>query len=41
MRTFDDRIVEVGDLWADFWKKRQTLDRALELLAKKFPKGTA
>jgi bifunctional non-homologous end joining protein LigD len=39
VRTFDDRMVEVGDLWADFWKKRQTLDRALELLAKKFPKS--
>jgi bifunctional non-homologous end joining protein LigD len=39
VRTFDDRMAEVGDLWADFWKKRQTLDRALELLAKKFPKS--
>jgi bifunctional non-homologous end joining protein LigD len=39
LQNFDERIAEVGDLWNDFWKKRQTLDRALELLAKKFPKG--
>ena len=39
LRNFNERIAEVGDLWADFWKNRQTLDRALELLAKKFPKG--
>lgn len=39
IKNFDDRIAEVGDLWKDFWKKRQTLDRALELLAKKFKKG--
>jgi bifunctional non-homologous end joining protein LigD len=38
LQNFDERIAEVGDLWKDFWKKRQTLDRALELLAKKFPK---
>jgi bifunctional non-homologous end joining protein LigD len=38
LRNFNDRIAKVGDLWADFWKNRQTLDRALELLAKKFPK---
>jgi bifunctional non-homologous end joining protein LigD len=39
LTNFDERIKDVGDLWRDFWKKRQTLDRALELLAKKFPKG--
>jgi bifunctional non-homologous end joining protein LigD len=39
LRNFNDRIAKVGDLWADFWKNRQTLDRALELLAKKFPKA--
>ncbi|MBV9885565.1 MAG: DNA ligase D, partial [Acidobacteria bacterium] len=39
LRNFNDRIAKVGDLWADFWKNRQTLDRALELLAKKFPKS--
>ncbi|HUE43837.1 MAG TPA: DNA ligase D [Candidatus Sulfotelmatobacter sp.] len=39
LRNFNERIAKVGDLWTDFWKNRQTLDRALELLAKKFPKG--
>jgi bifunctional non-homologous end joining protein LigD len=39
LKNFDERIKNVGDLWRDFWKKRQTLDRALELLARKFPKG--
>ena len=39
LRNFDERIRDAGDLWKDFWKKRQTLDRALELLAKKFSKG--
>jgi bifunctional non-homologous end joining protein LigD len=38
LRNFNERIADVGDLWSDFWKNRQTLDRALELLAKKFPK---
>ena len=38
LRNFNERIAKVGDLWADFWKNRQTLDRALELLARKFPK---
>jgi len=39
LRTFDERLRDVGDLWRDFWAKRQTLDRALELLGKKLPKG--
>ncbi len=39
LRNFDQRIEDAGDLWKDFWKKRQTLDRALELLGKKLPKG--
>jgi bifunctional non-homologous end joining protein LigD len=39
VHNFTERIARVGDLWSDFWKNRQTLDRALELLAKKFPKG--
>ena len=38
LRNFDDRIAKVGDLWSDFWQNRQTLDRALTFLAKKFPK---
>jgi DNA primase len=39
LTNFDERIKAVGDLWKDFWKKRQTLDRALDLLGKKVPKG--
>ena len=38
LTNFDERIEDVGDLWKDFWKKRQTLDRALDLLGKKVPK---
>ncbi len=41
LQNLDERIAEVGDLWKDFWKKRQTLDRALELLGKKLPKSEA
>jgi bifunctional non-homologous end joining protein LigD len=39
LRNFNERIGKVGDLWSDFWQNRQTLGRALELLANKFPKG--
>jgi bifunctional non-homologous end joining protein LigD len=38
LRNFDDRLREVGDLWKDFWAKPQTLDRPLEMLAKKLPR---
>jgi bifunctional non-homologous end joining protein LigD len=38
LRNFDERLGEVGDLWGDFWAKRQTLDRALGLLEKKLGK---
>jgi bifunctional non-homologous end joining protein LigD len=38
VKTFDARLQDVGDLWRDFWAKRQTLDRALELLSKRLPK---
>ena len=41
LRNFDKRFEGVGDLWRDFWTKPQTLDRALELLAKKVPKSKA
>jgi bifunctional non-homologous end joining protein LigD len=41
LRNLDERIRDVGDLWSDFWDSRQTLDRALELLAKRMPKETA
>ena len=35
LKSFNARFEEVGDLWQDFWAKRQTLDRPLELLGKK------
>jgi bifunctional non-homologous end joining protein LigD len=38
LRNFNERLSEVGDLWGDFWAKRQTLDRALGLLEKKVGK---
>ncbi len=38
LRNFDERLEDSGDLWKDFWNQRQTLDRALQLLAKKLPK---
>jgi len=40
IQTLDQRIAKVGDLWADFWNSRQTLDQALELLTKRMPSGT-
>jgi bifunctional non-homologous end joining protein LigD len=33
MRTVFARLQEKGDLWEDFWKRRQTLDAAIELLS--------
>jgi bifunctional non-homologous end joining protein LigD len=38
LKNVPERVSEIGDLWKDFWKKRQTLDRALELLDEKMPK---
>ena len=35
LKSFQARFEDVGDLWQDFWAKRQMLDRALELLGKK------
>ena len=34
LKTLSERIEKVGDLWADFWKARQLLEPALELLDK-------
>ncbi|HYL65355.1 MAG TPA: DNA ligase D [Candidatus Methylomirabilis sp.] len=33
MKTLPARLKEKGDLWADFWKKRQRLETAIELLS--------
>jgi bifunctional non-homologous end joining protein LigD len=32
LNTLDRRLKEVGDLWKDFWSKRQSLSESLELL---------
>jgi DNA primase len=33
IKTLFGRLQTVGDLWKDFWNKRQTLDAALEALS--------
>jgi bifunctional non-homologous end joining protein LigD len=33
IKTVPSRLEAVGDLWKDFWRKRQTLDAALEVLS--------
>ena len=35
VKTMDKRLKAVGNLWEDFWSKRQTLSEALELLDRK------
>ena len=34
LRTLDARLHEVGDLWKDFWSKRQSLDKPLAALSR-------
>src|SRR5450432_1287076 len=36
LNTLDRRLKDVGDLWKDFWKKRQSLAGPLELLDRRF-----
>jgi bifunctional non-homologous end joining protein LigD len=33
INTVSSRLQSIGDLWKDFWKKRQTLDVALDALS--------
>jgi bifunctional non-homologous end joining protein LigD len=33
IKTLESRLQAVGDLWKDFWSKRQTLDAALDSLS--------
>jgi bifunctional non-homologous end joining protein LigD len=35
VNNVEQRIKKVGDLWGDFWKKRQSLSEALELLERR------
>jgi bifunctional non-homologous end joining protein LigD len=37
IETIFDRLKKKGDLWADFWKKRQRLEEAIELLSSRIP----
>src|SRR6266852_6160411 len=40
IKTVSTRLKEKGDLWADFWKQRQRLERAIELLSNRMPPRT-
>ena len=40
MKTVPARLKEKGDLWADFWKKRQRLEDAVELLSERMTSKT-
>jgi bifunctional non-homologous end joining protein LigD len=37
LKTIFARVKEKGDLWADFWKRRQRLEPAIELLSRRMP----
>jgi bifunctional non-homologous end joining protein LigD len=37
IKTVFARLKEKGDLWADFWKRRQRLEQAIELLSDRMP----
>lgn len=40
IKTTSARLKEKGDLWADFWKKRQRLEDAVELLSERMTSKT-
>jgi bifunctional non-homologous end joining protein LigD len=40
IKTIAARLKEKGDLWADFWKKRQRLEHAIKLLSERMPTRT-
>jgi bifunctional non-homologous end joining protein LigD len=40
IKTVFARLKEKGDLWADFWKRRQRLEQAIELLSQRMPPRT-
>jgi len=40
IKTISARLKEKGDLWADFWKKRQRLENAVELLSERMTSKT-
>jgi len=40
IKTIFARLKEKGDLWTDFWKQRQRLEEAIELLSERMPSRT-
>jgi bifunctional non-homologous end joining protein LigD len=40
MKTVFARLKEKSDLWSDFWKRRQKLEQAIELLSERMPART-
>ncbi|MGB7847492.1 MAG: DNA ligase D, partial [Candidatus Acidiferrum sp.] len=40
IQTVFARLREKGDLWGDFWKRRQKLEQAIELLSERLPART-
>jgi bifunctional non-homologous end joining protein LigD len=40
IKTVFARLKEKGDLWADFWKRRQRLEGAIEVLSNRIPPRT-
>ena len=40
IKTVFARLKDKGDLWADFWKNRQRLEQAIELLSERMPQRT-
>jgi bifunctional non-homologous end joining protein LigD len=40
IKTIFARLKEKGDLWGDFWKRRQRLEQAIELLSERVPPRT-
>jgi bifunctional non-homologous end joining protein LigD len=40
IKTVFARLQEKGDLWGDFWKRRQRLELAIELLSERMPSRT-
>jgi DNA primase len=40
IKTIFARLKEKGDLWGDFWKRRQRLEGAIEALSDRIPPRT-
>ncbi len=40
IKTVFERLKEKGDLWADFWTRRQRLEQAIQLLSERMPPKT-